>query len=1262
MSNTNEPWDDWTLDANFLMKLDDWAAENPENRLDRVLKCICDATDPVRELFEIIPDSTFPARGLVKGLAHLVKLGKTIAFANAEVHAFAVEIVEWVTLIQRAFSVGQKKFMKQSFTEIAWQNLQQIRDIIDEIFKWAAGRLSDKRWSLAATWRKLQTPVAIATFKTRIAEARELFKEREIIKQSRGIDAILDYLGIVSRGQKSIMKRLRDIKAAQEAQFNSVIARLDAADAKADAEDEERRKAAAAKERKESVERMLSKYAIEDPTHDAQEKLPCSEGTRVEVLAEITRWIEDTSPTSQNFLWLSGDPGCGKSAITASVVESSKAEKILWAEFFINRNNLNTTNPNVYFPTIAQQFAKRSKEVLDKLYYQLHADDLLTKMSSKQAARLFIDAIRGASNSNPAKPVVVVIDGLDETDRKYLNSTAIIFSQLFNDLSDCPNAKIFISSRTEDEIRNPFVRSISKSTLVRHLHLDTRASFRDVANYLRKELASIVVEDSLHWVDWPGDQGSEMLADYASGLFIWAVTAVRFFRQQIEDWGEESLSSLLDDLRLKGMMDINALYSYIVLETYKKQAKDERDSEWAFETFRRLVGAIVVIYEPLSVDNLRKILDLRRTSSTSPVDVVQFIKRLRTVLVAGTDAVHGHTVPRLHKSFFEYVTGAHIDRRFWVDTSASHRELSIRCFFQLSLAQSATTSFKMPTVFRYATRFWSQHLSEVLPGSSGIVVDDPNLDLRDLGLLFDRLLRTRAVAPIGLSVSGSSIRASVGGVTCAWDIGRGHVDGGISFRELQTKQLPEYTLNRNMKSQPSWRPSPAIVGVVPPNSICWLLPCDKVGLWDTETEDTVTLKTLKQASSPWTSSSGKTVVNGCFAEARDGTIRIWDISTHSRRANVTKSISFYEETGKWEQHISCLALSPSSETLAAGCDDGTLHCWNLTNGTHITTSPRLGPSSAIIAVVFSRDGDLALSCHQKESDIVMWILVGEEFHQTDQSFVFTCRNQQGVTEPHLIAFSPDSTTALSAHGDVICIWDVKSRELSGSPLTSPQEGAITFISFSKDAETIISGTKSGHLAIWDVETRQKLASFSASMVGTGITACPLVQSHRLCVASDSELKLLEIQGNHTARITQDVLPGAFALSLDGSHVATLSPHGTIISLRDAVTGEPITESSEVDVALTNSVFFAFNNVFVAVQEGTSSLWEARDRKLIRARSPPAAAILPPLLLDLNDYNLGSITTFNDARWVPSQNPESSLWAFIGEHVIRGHKDGSLVVL
>ncbi|KAJ7872248.1 CHAT domain-containing protein [Mycena leptocephala] len=100
---------------------------------------------------------------------------------------------------------------------------------------------------------------------------------------------------------------------------------------------------------------------------------------------------------------------------------------------------------------------------------------------------------------------------------------------------------------------------------------------------------------------------------------------------------------------------------------------------WASRTFRQVVGSIIALNTPFSLGVLEKVLDLRKTENHRPVDVIHFVKRLRTVLGTGTDSITRETIPHLHKSFVEFATGNNIRHDLQVSLFLSHKELAPKC-------------------------------------------------------------------------------------------------------------------------------------------------------------------------------------------------------------------------------------------------------------------------------------------------------------------------------------------------------------------------------------------------------------------------------------------------------------------------------------------------------------------------------------------------------------------------------------------------------
>ncbi|KAG6841039.1 hypothetical protein H0H87_011845, partial [Tephrocybe sp. NHM501043] len=228
-------------------------------------------------------------------------------------------------------------------------------------------------------------------------------------------------------------------------------------------------------------------------------------------------------------------------------------------------------------------------------------------MSSDQAAKLFIGAIAEASKLNPERPVLVVIDGLDETNHAHLYDTAKIISRVSEGLSTYPNAKVMIASRTEREIHEPFTSALTNEH-VKRLHLSTKESVVEVGNFLRNGLEKVAHKHHLDPTEWPGQDRQERLIDQADGLYIWAVTVIKFIDARLRKEGKMNPHGIIDRLRLPDKADINVLYQQILRVTYDEEEDDT--TEWDLETFRRIIGAILVARKPLSVGELDDLLDL----------------------------------------------------------------------------------------------------------------------------------------------------------------------------------------------------------------------------------------------------------------------------------------------------------------------------------------------------------------------------------------------------------------------------------------------------------------------------------------------------------------------------------------------------------------------------------------------------------------------------------------------------------------------------
>lgn len=140
---------------------------------------------------------------------------------------------------------------------------------------------------------------------------------------------------------------------------------------------------------------LPAKAELPDLGYRSQNKQSCDAETWTEILDNIMKWIDDVSDMSRWFFWLSGNPGISKSATTASVAKECICHGILWAQFFINCNDVRSIDPKIFFPSIAEQMSKPLPAVKHTVQKAYKEQPYLIKedISKDQATKLFVDAI-----------------------------------------------------------------------------------------------------------------------------------------------------------------------------------------------------------------------------------------------------------------------------------------------------------------------------------------------------------------------------------------------------------------------------------------------------------------------------------------------------------------------------------------------------------------------------------------------------------------------------------------------------------------------------------------------------------------------------------------------------------------------------------------------------------------------------------------------------------------------------------------------------
>jgi WD40 repeat protein len=905
---------------------------------------------------------------------------------------------------------------------------------------------------------------------------------------------------------------------------------------------------------------------------------------------------------------------------------------------------------------------------------------LVDDISIEQASKLFVDVIEVASKLNSEKAVVVVIDGLDETNRSRLRLTAGIFAELFAKLR-CRNAKVFISSRTEDDIQKPFSKAFDVRH-VKHIHLDTstQASIQDVSFFLAKRIGEIVENNDLNWEEWPGIERMEVLCIRASGLFIWAATVVKFFQEQINALGRECLNDLLDAVSTDGMADIDALYGAILRIVYKG-----RKSAWEFETFRRVVGCIVVLQEPLCLTEIENLLDLRQNASRERVDIQHLVRRLRTVLVPGTDAINGQTIPRLHKSFFEFITSERAHRYFRINSNISNGELAVRCLRRLaglmdkhtSLSEnySAKAMGSLPAGFGYAIQFGSWHLLEekgvmVGMGIIGCTVKQPELQ-KLLRFSTDDLRCSRPLS-VTLSSDRTQISTSRNNATYLWHRSTGQPVHGSILRHPKGvlsvafspdgKHIASGGQDKTVRIW-AWQSGKStgtpFVGHTDMVQAVAFSPDGKriasgsadntVRIWDSQSGKSIGTPIVGHTNTVWSvafSPDGKCIASG----SADKTVRIWD--SQSGKSIGTPIVGHTNTV--WS-----VAFSPDGKCIASGSGDKTVRIWDSQSGKSIGT-PFVGHTDWVQAVAFSPDGK-RIASGGDEKTVRIWD--SQSGKSIGTPFV-------GHTDMvRAVAFSPDGKRIASGSADnTVRIWDSQSGKSIGTPFKDHTD-RVWSIAFSPDGKCIASGSDDKTVRVCDSTSGQLIGPPFRSHGEVRSVALSPNGAYLICVSLDDSVRFWDLQTGVAMEVSlegdaKDLI--STTISPDGSRIAAASLNGTIY-LWDATTRQLASPPIDSLIGGFKSLNFSSDStqLILACIDGGTCLWNSTDGKPIRA-SPSSDSFLSgnKEVMSFNMKDGWRSGEFEDSllRWLPSDDPNSGVWAYVDRKVIGGLGSGSVTII
>lgn len=463
----------------------------------------------------------------------------------------------------------------------------------------------------------------------------------------------------------------------------------------------------------------------------------CHKATRVDLLRSIQNWIR--LPHGKTIFWLSGVAGIGKSTVSWTIAnwlqdQKAQGDVCLGASFFFKRGEGDRGSAAWFFPTLVRQLVVSLPQLSPIVAGVVESDPLIfDKAIGEQFDKLIFKPLQTLSSESITCPtLVIVVDALDECDNETDIKTIL---QLWSKLPQITalNLRLFLTSRPELPIRLGFAR------MSKEYHLDVilqdavpqQTIEQDLLVYLRDEFCRIREEhcDSLPFLmplsdAWPDDGDLYSLVKIAEPLFIVASTIVRFVGDQLFD-PQERLEMFMKNQKTGHMSKMEQTYLPVLLQLTSNLG-ERGEAEQVYEDFRKTVGAIICLAEPLSVNSLASLLGLKEKT------VWYRLNPLHSVLQIPSDS--NTAVRSFHLSFAEFLLDdQNRNQPFHVDEQATHLALRNCCLKLLSSAEyglrenickleypgklrreidPVQIAIALSPAVQYACRYWVYHVQQ----------------------------------------------------------------------------------------------------------------------------------------------------------------------------------------------------------------------------------------------------------------------------------------------------------------------------------------------------------------------------------------------------------------------------------------------------------------------------------------------------------------------------------------------------------------------
>jgi hypothetical protein len=462
----------------------------------------------------------------------------------------------------------------------------------------------------------------------------------------------------------------------------------------------------------------------------------CLEGTRETLLSQLQRWAEE-KPASLSVFWLTGLAASGKSAIARSFCERIAAQNSPVLAFFASKQDARRRDGLGIVHTLAYQLAESTGQAAVRrqiLIAVRSPPDVMTRSVEEQIERLLAQPLALAMRTEPFP--ILVIDALDECDAVEGVAGEGLISHMVSLLRPYP-IRILLTSRREDRMIRLFdmLRFSLAHHYLRLYDIEDSEAQADMALYIADGFAHLRHNLPNLPAEWPSAQDLATLVKRSGASFIFAATAMSFVNDPSHS-PPNRLQQLLVRQTVSSAVEspfsaLDMLYAQ-VLEAAIGAATMSCADDILCARVRDLLGALIYMQKPLSIESLSTLLNLDVKQDVDALSTLLTARNMRTGGAAGTESF---AVVRIsHVSFSDFLTdparvGRFLGGRFLIAPGCCHSRLASCCLttldallaedlcavhdlLRLDLDMSGLRE-RMPPALRYALAHWAFHVAHV---------------------------------------------------------------------------------------------------------------------------------------------------------------------------------------------------------------------------------------------------------------------------------------------------------------------------------------------------------------------------------------------------------------------------------------------------------------------------------------------------------------------------------------------------------------------